>query len=997
MKQPAFLEDPKISRIGLEENRAYYIPYGSEADALAGVRSRSPRFRLLNGTWAFGYYPSALSLPDFNAPDFDPNTLGTIEIPSVWQTRGFDFQQYTNVNYPIPYDPPYVPAMNPCGLYVRDFDFAPVAGQRYYLVFEGVDSCACVYINGEFVSYSEVSHSTAEVDITKYLKAGANRFAVVVYKWCFGTYMEDQDKFRQSGIFRDLYVLERPEAHLRDFFVHTHFAPDYSSATVTLDAEFEGGASGTAKLLAPCGQTLGEGPIEGFCCKVENPKLWSAECPTLYTLVLRCGGEVIAKRIGLRNVEIQDGVFLVNGVGIKLRGVNRHDSDPFVGFAVSRQHMERDLALMKQHNVNAIRTSHYPSAPEFLELCDKAGFWVIGETDIETHGTVMLGKEYNYNTCAEDPMFRDAILDRIRRNIERDKNSPSIILWSMGNEAGFGRNFQLAGRWIKDRDPSRPVHYERAKPYLTAMGDTWEVPPKAADYDMIDVFSAMYTNLEDCRRNVTDPRFDRPFVLCEYSHAMGNGPGDLEDYYQLFYRYPRFMGGFVWEWCDHAVYQGMAENGKRKFGYGGDSGEYPHDGNFCMDGLVYPDRTPHTGLKELKNVARPLRIRHLGGCEFELFNTLDFTRAADYVRVIWTLEQDGKAVQEGELSVDAAPHEKVRFLLPLTIPAEGTVTLRFEQLRLRDAAYVCAGDSVGFDQVILRRERVCAPVCAGGTAPEVSVCDAAIEVKSAGFRYVFDRVTGCPSALEIEGKERMTRPAGFVIWRAPTDNERRLKADWMKFNYDRAMIRVYRLDAETANGAAVLSGSASIAGISRQPVLRFDFTWTVLPDGKLTLYVDAKKNRNLPQLPWFGVRFFFPDKAENLEYFGYGPYESYIDKRRASYLGRFASAVAAQHEDYIRPQENGSHYDCDWVTLTGPCGKGLRFASPDGFCFNASPYTAEALTAAAHNYELETTGETVFIADAAQAGIGSNSCGPVLLPQYAFDRDFTFTLTVEPV
>ncbi len=996
MKQPAFLEDPRVTRLGLEDNRAYYIPFASEEEALSLEREQSPAFFSLNGSWSFGYYKSALELPDFLDADFDPAALSRMEVPSVWQTQGLDQPQYTNINYPIPYDPPYVPSMNPCGLYVRDVELHPVPGKSWYAVFEGVDSCACLYINGQFVSYSEVSHSTAEADVTRYLRDGQNRFAVVVYKWCFGTYMEDQDKFRQSGIFRDFYLLERPQAHLRDFFVHTAFEDGFAACTVTLDTDFAGEPGGWAKLLSPGGETVAQGALPGFSCRVESPVLWSAENPALYTLVLSYGGEVIAKKIGLREVSIRGGVFLVNGVRIVLRGVNRHDSDPFVGSAVDMAHMRRDLALMKRHNVNAIRTSHYPSAPRFLELCDEWGFYVIGESDVETHGTVMLGHEFNYNTCAEEPMFEAAILDRIQRNIERDKNSPSIIMWSMGNEAGFGRNFQLAGRWIKRRDPSRPVHYERAKPYLPYMKNgQWETPPHADEYDMIGVHSAMYTAPAEVEQYATDPHFDRPFVLCEFCHAMGNGPGDLEDYYKLFYRHPRLMGGFVWEWCDHAVDQGLTEDGRRKFGYGGDSGEYPHDGNFCMDGLVYPDRRPHTGLLELANVARPLRITHVGGDLYELFNTLDFTRLADYARVTWSLEQDGETIEAGDLHIDARPHERVRFTLKTAAPAQGTLVMNFRTFRLCDAPGVHAGDEIGLDSIVLRRVRESAPEGAPGRISFESADDG-ITVSGEGFSWVFDRVSGCPRALELAGVSRMTRPAEFVIWRAPTDNERNLRASWSEAGYDRAITRVYGMEAHSSGNAVVIEASASVAGLSRQPVLRMRYTWTVFADGRLALRLDAKKNPNLPALPRFGVRFFLPGEENRVEYFGYGPNESYIDKRRASRLGLFRSTAAELHEDYIRPQENGSHYDCDWVRVTASDGRGWRFASPDGFCFNASPYTAEELTRAAHNYELRGTGETVFCADAAQAGIGSNSCGPELAPEYAFNRDFLFALTVCP-
>jgi len=995
MKQPVFLEDPRVTRVNLEENRAYYVPFSDKAAAMTSPRELSDRVTMLTGLWRFGYYESALKLPDFLAPDFEVTSLGELPVPSVWQTHGFDQQQYTNIQYPIPYDPPYVPSKNPCGLYIKDVEVRLQEGERYYFVSEGIDSCACLYVNGIFASYTEVSHSTAETDITAYLQDGLNRFTLLVFKWCFGTYMEDQDKFRQSGIFRDVYLLRRSENHVRDFFVHTKRAD--GKVDVTLDVDVRGDAEGTVELYAPDGAKVAEGTLRNFACTVEQPLLWNAEQPYLYTLVLSCGGEVIAKRIGLREVEIRGTTLYVNGVAVKLRGVNRHDSDPYVGYAVDLKHMERDLALMKQHNINAIRTSHYPSAPLFLELCDRAGFYVVGESDCESHGTCTLyGDEYNYNTIAEDPMFEHAILDREQRNIERDKNSPSVILWSMGNEAGFGRNFQIAGRWIKSRDASRPVHYERAKPYLPLMDNKWEVPPKTDEYDMIDVFSAMYTDVDVWESWLKDTRFDRPMILCEFSHAMGNGPGDLEDYYNLLYSYPKFFGAFVWEWCDHAVYQGKTDDGCEKFGYGGDSGEFPHDGNFCMDGLVYPDRRPHTGLSELKNVARPFRITKVGENTYELFNTLDFTRLSEYAEIRWVLERDGEKVSEGTLEgIDALPQSRVTFTLPLSVPADGTVTLRFFAYRLHDAAYVKKGDCLGFSEVILRRVRESIPAVSGRV--EVAESNTEITVTGANFRYVFDRLTACPKTMEIDGCERMTRPAELNVWRAPTDNDRNLKNEWFRAGYDRLVTRVYRMSASVTDAGAVITAELSMAAVIRQRALTIALTWTVRADGSMVFSCDAKKDPRFPDLPRFGLRFFFPDKADCVEYFGYGPNESYIDKRRASYLGSFRAKVAQLHEDYIRPQENGSHYDCDRVTLTGPCGYGFRFTAPEGFCFNASPYTAEELTKAAHNYELKGTGETVFCADAAQNGIGSNSCGPALRREYAFNRDFSYTLLIQPI
>ncbi|MBE6930210.1 MAG: beta-galactosidase [Ruminococcaceae bacterium] len=994
MKLPAFVEDAGVYRLNLEPDRAYYIPYSNQSDALNGERMKSARVTDLTGDWKFGYYASPFELPDFLAEDFDPSGLDTLSVPSTWQAKGYDGQQYTNSRYPIPYDPPYVPALNPCGLYVRDVQLNVVGGQKQYMVFEGVDSCALLYINGQFVSYSEVSHSTAETDVTSYLKNGVNRIAVLVLKWCSATYLEDQDKFRQSGIFRDLYLLARPAAHIRDFFVHTDLSDDLSEANVRVELDVTGDAAVTASLYAPDGALVGVCDAAEPSFKLAAPMLWNAEQPSLYTLVLACNGEYIAKRIGVRRVDIRDGVFMVNNQPVKFKGVNRHDSDPYVGFAVDVAHMERDLALMKQHNINTIRTSHYPNSPLFVEMCDRYGFYVVDEADMESHGTVPLfgGGAHTYNIMAEMEIFHDAVVDRIRRCVERDKNSASVVIWSMGNESGSGRNFEDAGRWIKSRDLSRPVHYERAKPYSR------EFQREDMDFSMIDINSHMYTSIDQCIDFLENPvYFDRPFYLCEYSHAMGNGPGDLEDYYQLFYKYPRFLGGCVWEWCDHGVYQGVAENGKEKFGYGGDSGEYPHDGNFCMDGLVYPNRVPHTGLKELKNVARPVRITHLTGTTYELFNTMDFLRVSEYAAISYEISHNGRIVASGDLpGLDAAPHERTKFTFSVPSYESGTVDVRFITRSIEDKPFVPAGSELGFDQVILRRERPALPAVTKGAAV-LAETETTLTVGTAGFACRFNKQSGMPESIVKDGKELLAKPCELQIWRAPTDNDRKVKLEWMAAGYDKMTTKVYDIHAEACGESIAVKVKLSLAAVYRQKVLTCDVTWTMPAEGGLIFAVDAKKDPALPHLPRFGVRFFFPECAENVSYFGYGPNESYLDKRRASWLGKFDARVDDLHEDYIRPQENGSHYDCDWVSITGPCGGGLRFVSPDGLMFNASRYTAEELTAKNHNYELEPSGYTVFSIDAAQAGIGSASCGHELQEKYRFNRDFTFSFAILPL
>ena len=994
-----FYEDPTAYRIGLEPIRSYYIPYSDAASSLAGERSDSDRVTMLSGSWKFAYYPDPLAVPDITDAAFAPDGFMDVTVPAVWQSYGVDAHQYTNVNYPIPYDPPYAPLDNPTGVYVKDVELHPACGERFYIVTEGIDSCAYLYVNGAFTSYTEVSHSSAETDITDFVVDGMNRIAIIVLKWGKATYMEDQDKLRMSGIFRDVYLLRRSENRLADFFVHTDISADLASAKLSVDLTYAGKASETAYTLRDeDGKIVASGTAgASIDVSLDNIILWNAENPYLYSLTLSCGGEVITKRIGFRKVEIIDRVVYVNGVNIKLKGVNRHDSDPYVGYAVDSAHMERDLRLMKEANVNAIRTSHYPNSPLFVEMCDKYGFYLIAEADLEMHGVVsLLGKDTDhiikYGTLARDPMFKDAILDRQQRNVIRDQNSPAVIIWSMGNEAGYGQCFEHAGRWIKAYDPSRLLHYERMD--FAAQREVW-----LEDHSMIDLNSRMYSSIEQCRNFVTNDKYTRPFVQCEFTHAMGNGPGDLEDYYELIYKYPRFLGGFVWEWCDHAVYLGKAENGKEKFGYGGDFGEFPHDGNFCMDGLVYPDRTPHTGYYELKNVLRPLRITKAEGMKdtYLLSNKLDFTDSADFASCRYEVTAEGEIVEAGELALpNVKPHESAFFTFAPKGTYTGNVFVRFIIVQKDDGDFTDAGYELGFDQIELNRVR---PVIAPITGA-VSVSDEdgyGFTVSGSNFTYRFDKRYAIFTAMTVGGKKLLDKPADYNIWRAPTDNDRNIKGVWMQAGYDRKTVRVYAVKTESTDAGLQITADVSIGAVIVQNVLRMTVTYTVRADGSIVFDVDAKKAFEMPALPRFGLRFFLPEAVRNVEYFGYGPYESYIDKRRASYVSKFTADLSELHEDYIRPQENGSHHDCDYVRVTDDNGFGLLIKAPKGLAFNASAYTAEELTAKAHNHELVPCGSTVLCADYRQNGIGSNSCGPALLPKYAFDCDFTFTMEIKPL
>lgn len=571
---------------------------------------------MLSGEWYFKYYESFADTfknafftdDDENGLDIDENNMSIVEVPAVWQSYGVDKHQYTNIRYPFPYDPPFVPEDNPCGLYIKHFEISDEELRfKSYLNFEGVDSCFYLWVNCEFAGYSQVSHSTSEFDISDLLNEGDNEIAVLVLKWCDGSYLEDQDKLRMSGIFRDVYVLFRPENHLRDYFIKTKLSDNYSHADVKIELDKIGEVDVACELYDADGVMIAEAEEENgsLNLSLDSPELWSAETPYLYTLLIYAGTEIIPQSLGIDEVKVKNGVVLWNGQKIKIKGVNRHDSDPVTGYTISEEQALRDLTLMKQHNINAIRTSHYPNAPWFLQLCSEMGFYVIAEADLESHGAATCFGGYDldhYSALAVEPMFKKAILDRSQRSVIRDKNNACIFAWSLGNESGWGENLENAARWVKSYDPSRLLHYENC--HVEAYG-------RKNDTSMLDLYSHMYWPTEKIDEYFSTTAIKTPFIQCEYIHAMGNGPGDISDYMERFWKYDGFVGGFVWEWCDHAVYGGRTPDNRDIYRYGGDNGEFPHDGNFCMDGLVYPDRTPHTGLLEYKQAIRPLSAKWL--------------------------------------------------------------------------------------------------------------------------------------------------------------------------------------------------------------------------------------------------------------------------------------------------------------------------------------------------------------------------------------------------
>ena len=1030
---PKHYENLSVLHENTMPERAYYIPASREMGSLVENRSCSDRFQLLNGDWKFRYYDSIYDLTEhFYEAGFDTAHYDTIPVPSCWQNHGYDKHQYTNTRYPFPIDPPYVPAENPCGTYVYDFAYSKdPAAPGVYLNFEGVDSCFYVWLNGKYVGYSQVSHSTSEFDVSDFLEEGNNRLAVLVLKWCDGSYFEDQDKFRMSGIFRDVYLLKRPVQGIFDYFLTNELATTNNLVTTNklvttskligdraivrialtyLDRP-EAVSAAVYDESGQCAASFEGIPEDGnIIMELQNPVLWNAEVPYLYRVVLSCQGEVITERMGIRDICVRDGVVLVNGVKIKFRGTNRHDSDPVTGFTLSTEQMKTDLLLMKQHNMNCIRTSHYPNAPQFYQLCDEYGFFVIDEADNESHGIANAYMEdFSWENramrwsrpIADNPDFTESTVDRTKRCVHRDKNRPSVVIWSMGNECGYGCTFEAALKWTKEYDPTRLTHFESAR---HAPRD------KKYDFSNLDLHSRMYPSLEEIHEYFAGTP-DKPFIMCEYCHAMGNGPGDLEDYFNVIQQYDGACGAFVWEWCDHAIDLGRTEEGKKKYAYGGDHQEYPHDGNFCMDGLVYPDRRPHTGLIEFKNVHRPARAAafYQDKKEIVLHNYMDFVDLKDYLTITYEINCDGRVLMSSTIEEEnipsIPPHQEGTLTLDYEIPSAGKCWLKISYFQKKETPFLPAGSFLGFDELPLLntdgRNQSAAelltvkPADSAGSL-QVNESGRYLTVSGDAFTYTYNKLTGLWEDMVYLNTRILEQPMEYNIWRAPTDNDRNIKNTWIRANFDKTVTRAYETSYEIKENTVILETMLSISAIFTQRILDISAKWTILPCGRMDVKLDVRKNPDFPMLPRFGLRLFLPKNMKQAAYYGLGPYESYIDKRRASFHDLFRCDVTALHEDYIRPQENGSHDDCDYVTLTGP-GYSLTAVSEKAFSFNASVYTQEELTAKAHNYELTPSPYTVLCLDYRQNGIGSNSCGPALREEYRFDEEsFGFEISLIP-
>lgn len=964
-------EDPEQLHIGTLQKHCYFIPFDAD-ECPFDSREKSSRFELLNGEWEFGYYDSIIDMEDdFISLTFDKK----IPVPSNWQLCGYDKPQYTNVCYPIPFDPPYVPDDIPVGVYRRSYNYTPDGLDRI-LTFEGADSCLYLYVNGEFAGYTQVSHNTAEFDITPYLHEGGNSITAAVLKWCDGTYLEDQDKFRLSGIFRDVYVLSRPKKRLENYIVKTVLSDDMSFARLEFTPF---GCDVRAVLSDSDNNEITEISADNgktASCNISTPVLWSAEKPYLYKLTIYAGDEVVGERVGFRKISIEKGVVKINGKAVKFKGVNRHDSYPDTGYYASYEQMKNDIILMKKHNINAVRTSHYPNSPLFYQLCDELGMYVIDEADMESHGCVEVYNDFKWSRgyngialLASDERFKKAILDRSESLVKRDINRPCVVFWSLGNESGYGTNMLAAGELVKSLDDTRLLHYESTH----KLDDTSD--------EILDVVSEMYTSPEDMMKFLEKEDEKRPFILCEYCHAMGNGPGDLEDYHNIFYSNERFCGGFVWEWSDHACPLGVTEDGRVKYGYGGDFGEKHNDRNFCMDALTYPNRTPHTGLLELKQVYRPVRVEMGENAGSFVFRSmLEFENAGQLLDCAYEITQDGRKVAEGAVPFDLPPMGSTEIVIPdAAVQFDRETYIRFIFTAKDSTSFCEKGYKMCFDQIKLCD--AAEKIQHLDNNADIVLDDSPIYVTvSAGdVSYRFNKRLSEFDSIKFGGRELLDRPMRFNFFRAPVDNDV-MKDEWYRAHLNDHTVKNYGVTASITAEGAVISLRQSFGWSIHQPFAYMD-TEYVISAGGLDIRCKAEFSNKVTFLPRFGIRLFVPKAFDSVDYFGYGPYESYIDKHQADYIGNFTANIRDMHEDYIRPQENGSHFGCRHMTVSD--GRiNLRFTAENDFSFNASEYTEEELAAKRHNFELQKCESNVICIDSKMAGVGSNSCGPALADKY---------------
>lgn len=935
-------ENPEKTSENREKPRSYYIPEGVS------------KYTLLNGNWKFKYFERDIDYTE-NISEWD-----TIPVPSCWQLYGYDNPNYSNVCYPYPCDQPYVPDDNPCGVYEREFDIEETVGKHYF-VFEGVSSCAFLYINGQYVGFTQGSHLQAEFDITDFVVKGTNTVRVKVLKWCCGSYLEDQDFLRFNGIFRDCYLLQRPNDHIKDVFI--------TASKNDMSIKFDG----TAKIsIFESDKKIFDNQItDELVFAPEKPILWNAEKPFLYDVVLERNGEIIKFKVGLRSISVSDkNEFLINDVPVKLLGVNHHDTTKYNGWCMTKEEIKKDLELMKELNMNCIRTSHYPPHPYLVELCDELGFYVVLESDLECHGftqRVPGGRQYDTESGEWPttlPEWRNELIERMERAVEYFKCFSSVVMWSTSNESGYGTNLKAMIDWARDRDGSRLIHCCEAS--------------LKGQYDP-DSYSRMYLSLADLEAAVHNEEINCPIFLCEYAHAMGNGPGDVWYYRELFDKYPSLIGGCVWEWADHVV---VDENGVQR--YGGDfKNELTHDLNFCCDGLVFADRTFKAGTLEVKAAYQPMKTTFNDGV-LHISNHYDFTDFNE-CEIAYYIECDGNKVFEKELKLSCLPHSSLDIAVEkLDLECEFGA---FITTVLTRNGKIVAKTQHEYPSKIKERQNNHA--LAKLTEDELN-----LYVNGDGFNYIFSKHYGCFTSMIVDGKEQLDGLTRLSVFKAPTDNERIIRNKWMHpniwqgENLNASFYKVY--DCSVADGEIKVTGS--IAGVSRQPVVKYIATYKILENGEIEVSLNANVREDAEWLPRLGFEFELSGQTKDFSYFGRGPIENYCDMHHAALKGMYSSNVDREYVEYARPQEHGNHFDTKSLKIGKLCFSG------ESFEFNVSKYSIRAIYDAWHTDELKEDGKTHLRIDYKVSGIGSASCGPALNEKFRLkEKEIEFSFKIAPI
>ena len=1015
-KKPRMAAEPEVpdwenpEMIGRNKEAAHctLMPYADIESALTGTREASPFHKSLNGKWKFNWVPKPEDRPkNFYKLNYDVSNWNEIPVPSNWELKGYGMPIYTNLIYPFQSDPPRVTSTppssytsytqrNPVGSYRTEFTIpSGWSGRKVFIHFGGVMSAFYLWINGQQVGYSEDSMTPAEFDITNYLVAGTNVLAAEVYRWCDGSYLEDQDTWRLSGIYRDVYLFSTPQVHIGDFFVVCDLDAQYQDAALKVTtsihnyAKKSAGAHTVEVVLldadgkAVGGETLMSGKVKGIAGRgenviemqtaVTNPHKWTAETPYLYKVLLTLKdskGEIVEVEhcnFGFRKVELKGGQLLVNGRAILLKGVNRHEHDPDHGRAIPLSRMMQDIKLLKQNNINAVRTSHYPDDPKWYDICDKFGLYLIDEANVESHG---MG--HHINPLANDPKWKKAHLDRVERMVERDKNHPSVIIWSLGNEGGDGSNFEAASEWVHARDKTRPVQYEPAKekPYT-------------------DIVCPMYPSIEYIR-SYAEKEQTRPLIMCEYSHAMGNSVGNLQDDWDVIEKYKHLQGGLIWDWADEALRK-KAPDGREFWAYGGDYGDKPNDNNFMCNGIVQPNRKANQSLYEVKKVYQYIKAEPIDliNGKVRIRNKYDFV-SLDFVDISWELTADGKMLQEGKLPKMSIAAKK-----------EQEVTIPFKRLELKagveywlkiiftladDTLWAGRGHVVAWDQFEIPFDVPPVPQADVNTMAELKLqqSDEAATVTGKDFTVTVGKKSGAIESFKFGDKELVTAPLIPNFWRVPTDNDVGNKMPhrlgiWKRAGQDRTIREV------TAKQLKPQVVRISIKASLPAGNCDYNSIYTIYGSGEVVVENSLWKAEdiNLPELPRFGMQLAIPGEFNTVTWYGRGPQESYWDRKSGAAVGIYSGLVEEQIHAYVRPQENGNKTDVRWVALTNKDSVGLLAVGMPLLSVSAWPYTMQDLENARHIHELPRRDTITVNLDYKQMGVGGdNSWGARTHPEY---------------